>query len=125
MVAQIFPMRCPFDEVQAAEGDLQEQHRVDHQPDQVRGGHGQQSAALPQRLVDREVGQLAEEERYAAGDGEVPVRDNQPRQQRTDHDGHQYHLAAEPHRVRSRKVNAKPANSTPEGAAIPGQTGTV
>jgi len=35
-----------FDEVQATEGDLQEQHRVDHQPDQVRGGHGQQSAAL-------------------------------------------------------------------------------
>ena len=54
--------------LEAAEGQPQEQHAVGDQADHAAGQHRQHQAARLQRRVDREVGELGEQERRGRGE---------------------------------------------------------
>jgi gentisate 1,2-dioxygenase len=49
-------------EVEPAEGEVEERHAVDHQPDDAAGEHGQHQPAALQRCIDAEIGEFRDQE---------------------------------------------------------------
>src|SRR3954454_9176942 len=85
----------PGDELQRAEGDVEEDRAVHDVADGVRDDHRHQPEALPHRRVDGEVRQFTEEEGDPAGEGEL-LRD-EGGEARADQDGE--HRPPAPERV--------------------------
>ena len=83
------------EEVEAAEGQPQEQDAVGDQADHAAGQHRQHQAARLQRRVDREVGELGEQERRGRGKNQLRRRDG-ARQRSTGHDGGESDRPAQP-----------------------------
>ena len=116
-------MIWPGEEVQAAEGEAQEDDAVDDESDKAGCQHGREEAAALQGRVDGEVGELRQQEGHDRGDtiagGASKAEDRAPTA-----------IAPSPTFVprrrwtRSRSTSARPIISTPLGAMTPGATGT-
>ena len=73
--AQALPTTWPGQEGEAAEGEAEEHDAIDHQPERAGGDHREHQPAPLQRRVDREIGELAEQERRARGEHQRGRRD--------------------------------------------------
>ena len=82
-------------EVERTEGEPQEHDGVDHEPDEARCDHGGDQPAARERRIDREIGELGQQERRRRGDHQRRRRD-QRRERRTGEDRAHRDADAEP-----------------------------